>query len=320
MPSQTDARLQTHRCQCPNVCPFDRLRRRHVYEATTDSCQEDIRGIELAEREDVERGLGVRPNNVCSSEATGRPPLRTRAYFRHEKTDSGGAQPRQLILQEPSKQGRARRACGGCGVSGTDLEELHANSLLAHCEPSAGLGFRRGGYRCRCREGFYAPALPDDGGGGGGINDDTAAAGSGEALEAAASAEFRCLPCPSRCGGACQRADTAEQREEACFVQYNMAWRTLALGLQGFCTSVTVVLMAVVFRLRKSKHRGFLALSTLPIRTRQASINVHGGARSMATSGGPVTVRQARTPCPSLPETGACRERSAMAVHRYANV
>lgn len=122
----------------------------------------------------------------------------------------------------------------------------------AECEPSEGLGFRRGGYRCRCREGFYAPALPDDGGGGV-INDDTAAAGNGEALEAAASAEFRCLPCPSRCGGACQRADAAEQREEACFVQYNMAWRTLALGLQGFCTSVTVVLMAVVFRLRKSK-------------------------------------------------------------------
>ncbi|CAN8014195.1 unnamed protein product, partial [Ixodes persulcatus] len=111
------------------------------------------------------------------------------------------------------------------------------------CEASQGLGFRRGSYRCRCKEGFYAPGVvqaPGDSGGAGEM--------SGEALEASGEA-FHCLPCPARCGNACQ------EEGQACFVQYNMAWRSLALGLQSFCTTVTLVLMVIVFRLRKSKVR-----------------------------------------------------------------
>ncbi|XP_077563670.1 G-protein coupled receptor 158 smog [Haemaphysalis longicornis] len=141
----------------------------------------------------------------------------------------------------------------------------------AECEPSPGLGFRRGGYQCRCREGFYAPpttaaatsSSPSTvtSAGATSTTSSESAVGSGEALEAGPpTAEFRCLPCPARCGGACQQEqpwsgepEGGEAEREACFVQYNMAWRSLALGLQGFCTTVTVVLMVVVFRLRKSK-------------------------------------------------------------------
>lgn len=115
------------------------------------------------------------------------------------------------------------------------------NLQSAECEASQGLGFRRGSYRCRCKEGFYAPGVvqaPGDSGGAGEM--------SGEALEASGEA-FHCLPCPARCGNACQ------EEGQACFVQYNMAWRSLALGLQSFCTTVTLVLMVIVFRLRKSK-------------------------------------------------------------------
>ncbi|KAH9368185.1 hypothetical protein HPB48_010634 [Haemaphysalis longicornis] len=136
----------------------------------------------------------------------------------------------------------------------------------ATCEPSPGLGFRRGGYQCRCREGFYAPpttaaatsSSPSTvtSAGATSTTSSESAVGSGEALEAGPpTAEFRCLPCPARCGGACQQEqpwsgepEGGEAEREACFVQYNMAWRSLALGLQGFCTTVTVVLMVVVFR------------------------------------------------------------------------
>lgn len=123
------------------------------------------------------------------------------------------------------------------------------NLQSAECEASQGLGFRRGSYRCRCREGFYVPGSPRAS-----VTDPTEVTdlppgvATGEALENSATGEpFRCLPCPARCGNACQ------EEGQACFVQYNMSWRSLALGLQSFCTTVTLVLMVIVFRLRKSK-------------------------------------------------------------------
>ncbi|XP_064471435.1 metabotropic glycine receptor-like [Ornithodoros turicata] len=126
------------------------------------------------------------------------------------------------------------------------------DSQSAECVAIQGRGFQRGAYKCRCKEGFYFPSsgirVPSSGvptGSTSAVSSSSTAEGLGSALEVAGAHPFHCLPCPARCS-TCKEG-------QSCFVEYNMAWRSLALGLQSFCTTVTLVLMVIVFRLRKSK-------------------------------------------------------------------
>ncbi|XP_076372923.1 metabotropic glycine receptor-like [Tachypleus tridentatus] len=129
------------------------------------------------------------------------------------------------------------------------------------CVHIAGRGFRRGSYRCHCKAGYYFPKsnFPIY------FNNHVKNYFNGSQLENAfvtsrvrdgSSPEegdlvypdsFRCLPCQTGCETCVDGA--------SCFAEYNMLLRSIALGLQSFCSTITFVLLIVAFRLRKSKGK-----------------------------------------------------------------
>ncbi|KAK8391598.1 hypothetical protein O3P69_017257 [Scylla paramamosain] len=105
------------------------------------------------------------------------------------------------------------------------------------CESVTGLGFRRGGYRCQCHPGYYLPR-PGPG------------YFSGEEIETAYSARqsldaFRCLPCPE----GCQLCSASMP----CPVRTHALPRLLPACLQAAAVCVSLVLAAVVLKIRKCK-------------------------------------------------------------------
>ncbi|XP_022250510.1 probable G-protein coupled receptor 158 isoform X2 [Limulus polyphemus] len=121
------------------------------------------------------------------------------------------------------------------------------------CVPISGMGFRRGAYKCCCREGYFFPN---------GTQDKSVNCFEGTAVEKHFVASllndksvekkglkypesFTCLPCKPGCASCVD--------DSPCSVEYNILLRSIALGLQSFCTTITIVLTVVVFRLRKSK-------------------------------------------------------------------
>lgn len=184
--------------------------------------------------------------------------------------DCGGGNTWVVTYSVPffSRTERSKIEFGGVVALSFDLRNLDINqcanddSLFAgthkcerittRCVPISGLGFRRGGYECQCRRGFYFPSE-------GSSNMSQVSGFNGLILESAFVAnqlqeeeefgmypdDFRCLPCKIGCESCIDASP--------CFVEYNMILRSLALGFQSFCTTVTIVLAIVVFRLRKSK-------------------------------------------------------------------
>ncbi|XP_022235111.1 probable G-protein coupled receptor 158 [Limulus polyphemus] len=126
------------------------------------------------------------------------------------------------------------------------------------CIHISGKGFRRGAYKCQCRRGYYFPkSYLTEGFTGGKQNSflgsevENAFVASrvrgGSPVEGSLiyPDSFRCLPCKPGCKTCVD--------DTSCFSEYNMLLRSVALGLQSFCTTITIVVAVVVFRLRKSK-------------------------------------------------------------------
>ncbi|RWS15616.1 putative G-protein coupled receptor 158-like protein [Dinothrombium tinctorium] len=101
------------------------------------------------------------------------------------------------------------------------------------------MGFRRGAYKCVCKRGFYLERTL--------LEEEFVADNIGSAKERSSSSirRFNC----SQCSKGCQSCIN----EMPCFVQYNVILRSLALGLQSFCATITLVLIVVIFKLRRSK-------------------------------------------------------------------
>ncbi|XP_076303976.1 metabotropic glycine receptor-like [Tachypleus tridentatus] len=121
------------------------------------------------------------------------------------------------------------------------------------CVPISGMGFRRGAYKCCCKEGYFFPNRTQD---------KSVNCFEGTVVEKHYVASllndksvenkgpkhperFTCLPCKPGCASCVD--------DSSCSVEYNILLRSIVLGLQSFCTTITVVLTVVVFRLRKSK-------------------------------------------------------------------
>ncbi|XP_076339995.1 metabotropic glycine receptor-like isoform X2 [Tachypleus tridentatus] len=119
------------------------------------------------------------------------------------------------------------------------------------CIPVSGMGFRRGAYKCQCKEGFYFP-----------LSNKSVDYFEGTEIESVFVASllednprtkenirypdsFMCFPCKPGCPSC--------EDDSPCTIEYNIILRSFVLGLQSFCTTIAVVLLVVVFRLRKSK-------------------------------------------------------------------
>ncbi|XP_069168107.1 metabotropic glycine receptor isoform X1 [Procambarus clarkii] len=105
------------------------------------------------------------------------------------------------------------------------------------CVPVAGVGFRRGGYRCQCRPNYFRPNT-------------THQYFNGTLVELAYSETrtlhaFRCWPCPGGCGE-CSASVT-------CGVTYDKLTRLVPVCVEAACVLVCLVLALVIFKIRKCR-------------------------------------------------------------------
>ncbi|XP_077285240.1 G-protein coupled receptor 158 smog [Arctopsyche grandis] len=102
------------------------------------------------------------------------------------------------------------------------------------CVSEEGRGFRRAGYRCECRDGFYNPGAPPSWRG-----------FPGEIVELDPNDVHRCTACPEQCN-TCNSAGK-------CGVQRDPLVRGALLATQAACMLITVMMAAIVFKQRKCK-------------------------------------------------------------------
>ncbi|XP_015919290.1 metabotropic glycine receptor [Parasteatoda tepidariorum] len=121
----------------------------------------------------------------------------------------------------------------------------HCDFSTTQCVPTSGKGFRRGAYRCYCKPNFYQASA------------DTQRRDyyDGEVIEEAFvenvlneqnkfSNNFQCLPCRVGC-------DVCFG-DQPCYVEYDLMLRSVVLCFQSFCSTLVVILIIVIFVLRKS--------------------------------------------------------------------
>ncbi|GAB6018706.1 hypothetical protein CHUAL_000381 [Chamberlinius hualienensis] len=137
-----------------------------------------------------------------------------------------------------------------CGSTDDDQHLFGGTSLCdsetMECVHKVGLGFRVGSYSCACRTGFYFHVN----------NSENLTVGrlEGSWLEQRESAfitsldDAQSILC-SACHSGCYHCND----NTPCWVEYDLLFRGLPLGLQSFCMTITVVLGITVFQLRKCK-------------------------------------------------------------------
>ena len=111
------------------------------------------------------------------------------------------------------------------------------------CVPLPGMGFRRGGYRCVCADGYYFPnpnASADYFSGA-----DVESAYIRALLNGSRDAPLACLPCSKGC-----RTCVNGSR---CVAEYDVIMRGVPLGIQSFCMTIAALMGFIVVRLRKTK-------------------------------------------------------------------
>ncbi|GAB1597297.1 probable G-protein coupled receptor 158 [Argonauta hians] len=140
-----------------------------------------------------------------------------------------------------------------CARDGTLFSNSHKCRLeTTQCiaVPVAGK-FKRGSYRCQCKPGYYFPMINASHSYFNGTLVENQLLewlrnGSGHSDHFLDS--FQCLPCRKGCPNCVD--------DQPCFVEYNILFRGIPLGIQSFCMTITIVLGLVVFRLRKTKVIG----------------------------------------------------------------
>ncbi|KAF4522803.1 hypothetical protein B566_EDAN014847 [Ephemera danica] len=120
-----------------------------------------------------------------------------------------------------------------CDDSQSEFAGSHkCDSTTTECVFQHGMGFRSGGYECRCLQGFFNPDAEGDW---------TGFSGKEAELEPRA-----CLPCPEECGDCAGGA-------ARCMARHNLNVRGALLAVQSLCMGITVGLAFIVFRSRKRK-------------------------------------------------------------------
>ncbi|XP_054708356.1 probable G-protein coupled receptor 158 [Uloborus diversus] len=138
--------------------------------------------------------------------------------------------------------------CDGNVHLATFSNSHHCDLTSTQCLPISGKGFRRGAYKCYCKPNYYPMSV------------DTQRRGvdyyDGEVIETAYvtsmlsgqdkfSNNFRCLPCRVGCDMCVG--------DQPCYVEYDLLLRSLVLCFQSFCSTIVVILIVVVFVLRKTR-------------------------------------------------------------------
>ena len=161
-----------------------------------------------------------------------------------------------------------------------DPSNLFANTHKCHpdttdCLPVTGRGFRRGSYVCKCKSGYYIPnkfVSPDP------IDGNSPPSNISQHFEgseieeafvnflvgATPSSKKSLIPSESpvkqhrryphdflcaKCAPGCKTC----LDDRPCFVTPDMILRSLIVGFQAFCLTITFFLMIVVIRMRKDK-------------------------------------------------------------------
>ncbi|CAG2164611.1 unnamed protein product [Oppiella nova] len=120
------------------------------------------------------------------------------------------------------------------------------------------MGFRRGAYICRCKDGFYIPnknktnfvaqnSLDDNYFRGIAIEEAfiSTLVGPTTGVDTFDPQNFICIPCEPGCPTC---AD-----DSPCFVHFNIFIRAVTLGVQSFCATITFMIAIAICKLRRSK-------------------------------------------------------------------
>ncbi|XP_054168209.1 probable G-protein coupled receptor 158 [Oppia nitens] len=143
--------------------------------------------------------------------------------------------------------------CAGDDSFFSDTHKCHIHTT--QCHPIKGIGFHRGAYICQCKDGYYMPnrniSNLDNSPGTNYFRGITLEEAFVNTLTGSQDTNgldphnFICIPCESGCEDCIN--------DSPCFVHFNLFIRTITLGIQSFCATITFMIGIAICKLRRYK-------------------------------------------------------------------